>query len=172
MDKTLQTHVEPLPRTKDELVELFKRAIELPNVDEVKISTREGFIVRRMVGDEEQVMPKPAEVEELDPDFVMQRLELDELDYVNDEHPLQTLARGTREITVRGYLPSHFFTPAGEWVQAILDLPDGVAPPTHCLGMRVAEFQSEAFQEKFVLVGGPTHYLSDACFGVIVDMGI
>ena len=170
MDTELKTHVEALPPDQDALLALFKRAIQLTGVEEIRITPEDGFLMRRQCEEDEKPWPTTDDVE-VDADFVLARLELEEVPFHPDAHPLQTVAEAVRMVTTQGFIPSFFFAPEGGWVAAYMDLPATPAP-THVLGMRVATFHTDTYQEKFVVVGGPSNYLADACYGVIVDMGI
>ncbi len=175
MDKTPRTHTEPFPRSVEELVALFKKVVTLPDVEEINV-TSEGFRVRRLVGEDEDVIPRKGKLDEhLDPDFVLNQLALNdalvELPFVPDAHPYHNMEAAMQMLTDRDVRPAFFFAPEGPWVAAYFDL-DKDPPPTHVLGLRIVYSKSETYREKFVVVGSSSGYLSDSSFGVIIDMGI
>ncbi len=174
-EKTPRTHTEPFPRSLEELVLLFKRAVALPHVEEINV-TPAGFRIRRMVDEGEAVLPKEGqETELLDPEFVLSSLasqgSLTELPFNPHAHPYHNVEEATRMVTARGVRPAFFFAPEGPWVAAYFDLPKD-PPPTHVFGMKVIYSHSDTYAEKFVVVGSRTGYLSDSSFGVIIDMGV
>jgi hypothetical protein len=170
-EKKPRTHTEPLPRSLEELVQLFKLGISLPDVEEIRVTASE-FHIRRVVEDGQVVLPKESGLDEaLDPDFVLGRIELEELPFVPEAHPYRNIEAAMRQVMVRGLRPGFLFAPEGPWLSAYLDLPE-TPPIAHVFGMRVVYSHLETYQEKFVVVGGPTQYLTDASFGAIIDMGI
>lgn len=170
MDKKLKTHAEALPSGPDQLLALFKTAIQLAGVIEIRVTPEDGFVVQRNCAEDEAVWPLEAGPV-VDADFILNKLELDEVPFRAEAHPLQNIAAAVRMVTDRDLLPTFFLAPEGGWVAAYMDLPED-PPPAHVLGMKVATFIGDTYQEKFVVVGGPTSYLADACYGVIIDMGI
>jgi hypothetical protein len=170
-EKKPRTHTEPLPRSIEELIRRFKQAISLSGVEEVKITPAE-FSVRRLVEDGVDVLPKESGVEELpDPEFVLERLDLEELPFDPGGLPTVQLVSATQRISSRRMNPVAIFAPEGPWISAFFGLPEDT-PLTHLFGMRVIYSASETCQEKLVAVGSPTHYLTDATYGVIIDIGV
>jgi hypothetical protein len=169
-EKTPRTHTEPLPRSLEELVALFKKAIQLPHVEEVRVTSK-TFELRRLVADREEVFPKDTEVlDEFDPEFVLSHIELDELPFDPERHPYHNAEIAMRMITSRGYQPRFLVAPEGPWVAAYFDLPEE-PPPTHVFGMKVIHDTSDAYHEKLVVIGCNGPYITDAVYGVIIDIG-
>ena len=171
--RRLRMHVQPLPRTIEEIVALFKRVVELPHTHEIKLTPAE-FSVQRMVADGESVVPSSEdEVAEIDPADLLTALEksdaLHQLKFDPERHPYQALEFATRMITSFRLRPSHIVAPSGEWLSAFLDLTD--PRPERVFGMQVVYTDKAIFEDKILVVGGPTTMLIDASVGVIINMG-
>jgi hypothetical protein len=169
-EKRLRAKQVPLPPTLEELVALFKRAIALPEVNEVRVNEQEVQI-RRWVLDGEDVLPEEGAVDGLDPEFVLSRIELLELEFSEERHPFVSLRDATQLVTSRGLKPTHVFAPDGGWVEAFFDLPEE-PPAKSVFGINIVRSASETCQEKLVVVGGNGPYLSDAVMGVVIDLGV
>lgn len=171
--RRLRSDTRPLPRSADELVALFKRVIELPGIQKIEISQTQ-FVVARMVGDGELVVPDPGEQVEVDAGFVLQRITeqdgLVELAFDPTRHPYLSLLEATAMVNGQRLRPTHLIAPEGEWLAAFLGLPED-ATPESCFGMKVLYTKSESFENKILVLGGPTNLLTDVSYGVAIDMG-
>lgn len=160
----------PLPRTKEQLLELLKRVLDLSELREITVTEQSVTVSRRVPGNA-PVVPPTDDDETVDGEFALHHLadNLDEYPFAPEEHPLFILRDVMARITNRGLRPNWVLAPAGGWLEAYLGLPEE-PPATHVFGMRVVLLRDQKYG-KLVVVGSPTNYLSDASYGVIVEMG-
>lgn len=158
-----------LPRTKELTLKLLGKLLDLSEIQEIVISPGDITVSRR-VAENVPVVPSVAD-EDIDGDYVLHHLADDLEEHVStDEHPLLIIRDVMSRITLRGLRPNWILAPSGGWVEAFFGLPEE-PPATHVFGMRIIPLQDQEYR-KLVVVGSPTNYLSDAAFGVIVDMGV
>lgn len=171
-ERTLKTRVLPLPRSKTELLELFRQSVELLHVSKITV-TPEAFEVSRFVKDGEEVLPAAISSADLDADFVQKQLtEIDSVDFDPDENPYILLVRAMQKISARRLTVVGFLAPHDrELYAAFLGL-DVENAPTTLFGIPVFHYTENAgIEDKVVLVGSPTPNIRDAIYGVAVDMG-
>lgn len=167
---TPRTHVEPLPRSQEELVLRFKEAISLPSVEEITVTTSE-LRVRRSVLPDQEVFPKNAEQSDVyDPDLLLGVVELDDVPFNEKAHPLLVLHAAMQKVLDRNLKPLYIVAPKGPWLCAYIGLEDQRL--THVYGMQVIETESPSYQERLVVLGSSTAYFADARYGVSIDLGV
>lgn len=172
--RRLRSDTRALPRTAEELVALFKRVIELPDLQKVEVTPTQ-VLVQRLVSDDESVIPEPEDArDEADPEFILKTIEksggLVELEFDPNRHPYISLLDATGKISAKKFRPSYVIAPAGGWLGAFLGLPEGAEPET-CFGMKVIYTGSDLFEDKLLVLGGPSNLLTDVAYGVVIDMG-
>lgn len=170
--RRLRTHTQPLPRTVEEIVALFKRVIELPDTYEIRITTAE-FSVQRMVADGESVIPVLEAPQQVDAAFVLERVEasgnLSSLPFDPDRHPYLSLELATRMLGAYRVKPTFMVAQTGESLSSFLALEE--ARPSSVFGMPVVYSDTPSFEDKLVVLGGPTALLTDVTHAIIIDMG-
>lgn len=170
--KRLRTHTQPLPRTVEEIVALFKRVIELPDTYEIRITTNE-FSVQRMVADGEQVLSSVVDAQQVDPTFVLERVEssgnLSSLPFDPERHPYLSLELATRMLGAYRMKPTFLVAQTGDSLSSFLALDEG--KPQSIFGMPVIYSDTPVFEDKLVVLGGPTALLTDVTHAIIIDMG-
>lgn len=175
-ERRLRSDVRTLPRSPEELVLLFKRLIELPGIQRVEV-TPQNIIVQRLISDNEQVIPDAGEGEstEIDIGFLLTSISkneaLIELPFEPDRHPYHALLSATAHIHDKKLRPCFLIAPEGEWLGAYLGLPEGAVPES-CFGMRVVYTRDEAFEDKLLVLGGPSNLLTDVSIGVAINLGV
>jgi hypothetical protein len=164
-------HTEALPKSLDEVLEFVKRCLTLDNVQEVTIRPDTMSVRRSVESDNQPVLPENSDVG-VDAEFILENIKLDHYPFEPDEHSYLTLVGVTGLITDRKLKPSHILAPGDEDFKEILaawlgleDLAD-----SNILGMRLTYFSSDRFQDKIVVVGTSSGYLTDALYGVVVDI--
>lgn len=168
-ETSVRAQTVPLPRTKELTLKLLGKILDLSEIQEVVISPGDITVSRR-VAENVPIVPS-VDDEDVDGDYVLRHLadNLEEHVYT-DAHPLFVIRDVMNRITLRGLRPNWVLVPAGGWAEAYFDLPEE-PPATHVFGMRIIPLRDQEYR-KLVVVGSPTNYLSDASFGVIVDMGV
>lgn len=170
--KRLRTHTQPLPRTVEEIVALFKRVIELPDTYEIRVTTNE-FSVQRMVADGEPVLPSVVDAQQVDVAFVLERVEsagnLSSLPFDPERHPYLSLELATRMLGAYRVKPTFLVAQTGDSLSSFLALEEG--KPQGVFGMPAIYSDTPAFEDKLVVLGGPTALLTDVTHAIIIDMG-
>lgn len=166
--RQLRTHIQPLPRTVDEIVALFKRVVLLPDTQEVRV-TPEEFSVRRVVAEGDDVIPKLEGPQQVDLEFVLKRVDLSSLPFDPGRHPYMSLEKATRMLMAYRVKPTFVVAESGEMLSAFLALDD--PRPTNLFGMPVVYDNHEMFEDKVLILGGSTPLLTDVTHGIIIDMG-
>jgi hypothetical protein len=173
-ERRLRTDQRVLPRTPEELVDLFKRTIDLPGLQKIEVTPTQ-FVVQRMVSDGEAVIPSGEESSAVDPTFLLTTLQkgnaLHVLPFAPDRHPHMSLLEATDYVTGLRLRPTFLIAPEGEWLGAFLGL-DEKAVPSSCFGMKVIYTRDESFADKILVLGGPTTLLTDVACGVVIDIGV
>lgn len=175
-ERRLRSDVRALPRSPEELVGLFKRLIELPGIQKVEV-TPQNITVQRLISDQEAVIPEAGEGEaaEVDVSFLLTSITktemLVELPFDPERHPYHALLGATAHIHEKKFRPSFLVAPEGEWLGAYLGLPEGTVPES-CFGMRVIYTRDDAFEDKLLVLGGPTNLLTDVSIGVAINLGV
>lgn len=171
MERRPKTHTQPLPRSKEALIDLLKRALELSEVEEIRVTPSE-FHIRRSVHEDEEVLPKTDTSKlEIDPDFLLKSLELEELPIeTKDDHPYLRLQHACSRIGAKGLSAIALLAPDGEWLSAFLGLDE--SRPERVLGLRAVYTVSPSYEEKIVVIGASSNFLIDARVGVIIDLGV
>lgn len=169
--RRLRAHTQPLPRTLEEIVALFKRVIELPDTREIRITPTE-FVVQRVVADGEPVIPSN-DVQQVDVPFILERLEgggqLSSLPFDPERHPYLSLELATRTLSAYRVKPTFIVAADGETLSSFLAL-DDVTPKT-VFGMNVIYYENQMLEDKVLVLGGPTSLLTDVTHGIIIDIG-
>lgn len=173
-ERRIRSESRMLPKSLESLVNLFKQVVELPNLHSIEV-TGTAFTVQRIVGDGEEVIPTvDADDSVLDPAFILSTLQardrLVELDFDPQRHPYHALLLATHTISALHLRPTFLVVAEGPWLQAFLGLSSDEALDT-CLGMKVIYTRSETFEDKILILGGATNLLTDATYGVAIDMG-
>lgn len=170
--RRLRTHAQPLPRTIEEIVALFKRVIELPDTQEIRITPAE-FSVQRLVADGESVIPSVEVAQHVDAAFVLERVEasgnLSSLSFDPQRHPYLSLELATRTLSAYRVKPTFLAAQRAEDLSAFLALED--PRPQSVFGMPVIYSDTPSFEDKLVVMGGPTNLLADVTHAIIIDMG-
>jgi hypothetical protein len=175
--KKLKTHKQALPRSVEGVVALFRHVVLLREVQEIRVTPTEFEVSRLLEADStEDVVPSPAEKNDVEPEFLFKRLDLTHVEFNPDRHPYLTLVKATEEMTEVNVRPIAVMAPSADLFAAFFGLDDGAQPP-HFLGLRMiygvfGESQDHNYADKIVVVGGPTPYLSDATHGFIIDIGV
>jgi hypothetical protein len=173
--RRLRSDTRGLPRTAEELVALFKRVVELPGIQKIEVTPAQ-VLVQRLVADGESVIPEPEEENEsLDPAFILSLIEknggLVALEFDPARHPYISLLEATSKISAQKLRPTFIVVSPGGWLGAFLGLPEGEFEPDTCFGMKVIYTANEIFEEKLLVLGGPSNLLTDVSYGVVIDMG-
>lgn len=169
----LRTHSEPLPRSIDLIVALFKRVVQLPQVQEIRV-TPDEFVVSRLMeeDDEAAVVPKTETKVDADIEYVLAKTELHEAPFDPGKHPYIALAEATERLTRDRLRVCGIMAPKGSLFADYFGLDEDSAPEAF-MGIRVIYHNlEEKFPDKIVVFGGPTIYFNDASHGVIIDTGV
>lgn len=166
--KRLRMHTQPLPRTLEEIVALFKRVVELPDTHEIRVTPSE-FFVQRMVRDGEDIIPRLDVPQEVDLPFILSRIDIKPLPFDPSRHPYLSLELATRMLTSLRVKPTFIAAQSGEMLSAFLALDD--MEPTTIFGMNVIYSDSELLEDKIVVFGGTSSLLTDLTHGIIIHMG-
>jgi hypothetical protein len=177
MEQQIATQKLPLPGNEIRLQEVIAQVLRLKSLLELKI-TPNGLEVRRQVQSEEPVVPESiAELARgLDaplPDlpFLLGRLELEELRFDPDRHPLHTVMNMFERVGAQHLHPTCWFVRDGDDLDAYVALPVGAKPQVF-LGHPVHYVTDDALPEgKLLLVGSRTRQAIDAVYGVTADIG-
>ena len=172
MTEKLRTHRQALPRGVDALLRLFKRAIQLSAVEEIKV-TPEVFSVTRVMdeADPGEVFPKESADDDADPLYLLSKVELENAPFDPEQHPFLALVAATRALGKTSSRVAAILAPDDGSFAAYFGL-EADERPELFLGMRVIYNQDEKYSDKLVVLGGPTAYLADVTNGVIIDMGV
>ncbi len=150
------------PNAREALHQLLSKLLFLPKLEEIIINSS-GVELSRAVQDEPVWPPElDGDTDLVGYDFILKRLELHELPVDVCKFPpeaLQAAAEGLGNQIVG------FLAPQGELAFAYFGL-DGTPP--RLFGYPV--LFGEAETTKLVVVGGPTHFWSDAREGVVIEM--
>lgn len=168
-EKNLRTKILPIPRSTDELIELFRQVLGLSNVQEFKV-TPSGVTVQRFVEDGEDVIPGEIHVSDIDADFVLKSVEQENLSFDPEEHAYLRMKRAVQTLLNRRQRPCAVLAPNPEMFAAFLGLD---TPAETFFGFPILYLTSESMSgaDKCVVVGGPTDSIRDATHGIVVDMG-
>lgn len=171
-ERTLKTKILPLPRRKPELVELFRKLIDLSYVVEIAV-TPDAITVQRHVLEGEEVLPEEISSEDLDADFLSAQLPLVEsLEFQPEEHAYLRLHRAVKRIEARRLRAIGLLAPHDpELLAAFLGL-DAGTQLRDLYGIPVYYYSERAgIDDKLMVVGAPTGNIRDAAYGITVDMG-
>ncbi|HQP39405.1 MAG TPA: hypothetical protein PLI95_29685 [Polyangiaceae bacterium] len=168
-EKNLRTKILPIPRSTDELVELFRKVLGLANVQEFKV-TPAGVTVQRRVDDGEDVIPGELHVSDIDADFVLKSVEQENLSFDPEEHAYLRMTRAVQLLLNRRQRPCAVLAPNPELFAAFLGLD---TPAETFFGFPILYFTADSLAgaDKCVVIGGPTDSIRDAAHGIVVDMG-
>lgn len=169
----LRTHSEPLPRSIDQIIALFKRVVQLPNVMEIRVTPEEFAVSREMdEDDDQQVVPKTETKIDADVEYVLAKTELVESVFDPAQHPYVALAEATAKLTRDRLRVCGIMAPKGPLFADYFGLPEDELPEAF-MGIRVIYHSlTDKFPDKIVVFGGPTIYFNDATHGVIIDTGV
>jgi len=170
----LRTHNEPLPRSIDQIIALFKRAVQLPHVMEIRVSPEEFHVVREMEDDEEPVLPKSETKIDADIEYVLSRTveNLFEPEFDPARHPYVALRDATEHLSKDRLRVCGIMVPRGPLFADYFGLDEDAMPET-IMGIRVIYHNlTDKYPDKIVVFGGPTVYFNDATHGVIIDTGV
>jgi len=168
---SLRSHSEPLPRGNDQLVALFKRVVQLPDVMEIRVTPKE-FMVLRNMKDDSPVVPKTETTVDADIEYVLAQTELSEPEFDPRRHPYVALADATAQLSKRRLQVCGIVAPEGSLLADYFGLPEDEVPETF-MGIRVIYHSlEEKYPDKIVVFGGPTVYFNDATHGIIIDTGV
>lgn len=167
-----KTHSEPLPASVEKVVAMFKRVLQLPNVQEIRVTPNTFEVTRLLEPTETSVMPEPESIQDIDFDFLLSNLRvLEEVSFSPDNHPYIDLVKATQKINSQKLVVSAMAAPTPEVLCAFFGLDDDPTL-THVLGIPVIFHRDSRYPMKLVILGGSTNYISDASTGVIIDMGV
>lgn len=167
-----RTHLEPIPKGGvGPTLQIVRRAIVQPGVQEVRISTRGVEVVREMGDDDGDVLPRGSD--DVDIDFLLEKLDLAMHPYREDEHGTAALFAACEAIHARKLFPRWILLPGWPLVAAWLGVEAKSAPRT-LYGLQTHFVQSAQVNGRAVLLGSPEHYyhLSDAVAGITIDLGV
>lgn len=167
-DLELQTHVETLPASEEAIIARVRRSLSLTRVEEITI-TPDAFVVRRKVPRGMEVFPGVVDVE-LDPEFLLGKIQLYEVG-LHNEHPYIRLENAYRWISEEGMVPTSFVAPRGGYLSAMFGI-DSTLDSKAFFGLPVHYSSLDTFQEKILLLAGPTNYVVDISHGAIIDIGV
>lgn len=169
-------HSEPLPRSGDALLALFKRAMQLPSVVELVVNPTEFRVSRALEDDDEAVFPK--ETAGPDADFEHLMAKIAEADGLTEAavdptlNPYLVLRNVTEEITDDNARVVAIIAPRGPLFSDYFGLAEDTMPDSF-MGIRVTYHDLvDRYPGKLVVLGGPTIYFNDATRAVIVDTGV
>lgn len=167
-----KTHSEPLPASSEKVVALVKRVLQLPRVQEIRITPTTFEVTRLLDPAEAAVIPEADAAVEIDFDFLLTRLRvLEEVPFSPDTHPYIALVQATQHIATQRLIVSALFAPTSEALEAYFGLDENPGI-THFMGIPVIFHHDERYPMKLLVVGGPTSYVSDATAGIIIDIGV
>lgn len=170
----LRTHSEPLPRSADQIISLFKRAIMLPHTMEIRITPEEFLLSRELEDDEEVVFPKSETKVDADIEYVLARTvdNLYEPPFDPSRHPYIALQEATAHLAKDRLRVCGIMAPKGSLFADYFGLDEDEMPETF-MGIRVIYHSlTDKYPDKIVVFGGPTVYFNDATHGVIIDTGV
>ncbi len=156
-----RVHAMPLPASREAIISTVKRMLDLSGVKKIEITSRR-LAMTRAVRENEPIFPEsdvPA-----DPAFLLPRLDLVEI--ASAGHPFLTLERATATLGARGLKVAAIFAPRGLLLGAFLGRDD---EPKTVFGYDVVYTESPTFENKLLVVGGATAWVSDASHAVVID---
>lgn|GEM_PF-4290388 len=165
----LKSHSEPLPRSNDGVIALFKRVLQLSAVTEIKVTVDE-FSVTRDIEDGVVLPPLGELMQDADAEFILTRI-ADNLETMGSpaSHPYFVLVAATAMVSQDRRKVCAILAPRGTLLADYFGLPDA---PEVFLGIPVIYHDLEdKYPDKIVVFGGPTIYFNDATHGVIIDTG-
>jgi len=171
-DRSLKTKILPLPRSTDDIVELLRKVLGLGFVQEIRINTS-GITVQRHVPDGEEVLPDDVDPSAVDAGFLLDRLQVEPLQFDPEEHSYIRLLKAFQQVQARRRLRVvAVLAPNADIFGAFLGLEEE-APTDSVFGVPVFYLEQGALAnaDKFVVVGSPTVSVRDANYGLVVDMG-
>lgn len=174
MDQVIKTHEEPLPASMDEVVNFFKKALTLQNVQKIVVTPKQ-FSVTRQVREGEPVLPEELVSETaIDVGALLRSVESEHYTFDPEEHPYMCLVGACKRITDNNLYVSHILALEGEWLSAWLGLDYQPSGGSRVLGMKVVYADDEMLEGKVIVLGSPVSagLLLDATHGVIVDMNL
>lgn len=156
-----RVHAMPLPPSREDVISTVKQMLALSGVKKIEITARR-LAMTRAVRENEPIFPESDVV--ADPTFLLPRLELVEIS--SAAHPFLTLERATSELLARGLKVSAIFAPQGPLLGAFLGRED---EPKYVFGYTVVYTANPTFENKLLVVGGTTAWVSDATHAVVID---
>lgn len=169
-------HSEPLPRSGDALLALFKRSMQLPSVTEVVVTPTEFRVSRALEDDDEVVFPKETAGPDADLEHLLAKItSMDGLEEAVVDprcNPYIILRNVTKTVTDRLLRVVALVVPRGPLFADYFGLEEGAMPDSF-MGIRVTYHDfADRYPDKLVVLGGPTIYFNDATLAVIVDTGV
>lgn len=173
LSQEIKTHVEALPTSEDQLIGRVKRIVSLPGVQRITISGSSIEVIRACM-EGEAVIPADIPDEVVDVMDLVNRVPKDDEPYDPETHPYLTLYSATDRISKKNLSVTHIIAPEGEWLAAWLGLDTNIVGGSKVFGIRVVYTDNQLMEGKVVVLGSPnpSGILSDASYGVIIDMGI
>jgi hypothetical protein len=172
----IRIHTEPLPKSDDAVISLFKKALRLSAVMEIAVTPTEFRVSRTMDDDDsEPVFPKQITNITADLEFLLSKL--DEMAtlvngvFLPTENPYAVLRSVTKQITDQRLGVVAIMAPSGFLFADYFGLEEGSKPEAF-MGIRVIYHDLPHYPDKLVVLGGPNTFVNDATYGVIVDPGV
>jgi hypothetical protein len=133
-----------------------------------QISLEDGNLtVRREVEEHELVIPSPR-AEGLDPAYLLDRLDLTELEWSPTERFLVRFQAGLAEASKGDRAPRWLITADRELPFLALRLP----PANTLFGISVIEYEGMPDPHKVIFVSSPTTSIDQAVSGYVIDLGV
>lgn len=167
-----------LPSSLERLQEVVMMCLRLPALLELRV-THDGVDVKRGVSDGELVVPETirelgqgAEPPQVDTEFLLRALALEELPFEPDRHPLHTFRDMMDRVSqIQQLYPVLWLSPRGDSLDAYMALPQGTMPRM-LFGLPVHYVDEDQLPGgRLLLVGSTTRYVVDASYGVTADIG-
>lgn len=174
-EETVKTAAIALPDSRDKIVQLISRMLDLPKVQEISIRT-DGVFLKRAVAENEAVLPPEDVQEDVTPEIMndlLARLEDNGLVFHQklEEriHPYIDLIRAYRKVESRKLSVTHIVTQPGGWVQAFLGLES--TDNERIFGAEVLEIDSDLLEDKIVVLGCPLPTVASCVYAVVLNIG-
>lgn len=149
-----------VPANRDDLLQLFQRAVELPAVKKIEV-TPKGLSITRAVEEGEEVLPDTTPI---DPQAVLEVAFA--LEVTPHAHPFLTVQAAFDELVKAELTPIAWLAPAGPLLGAFLGREDA---PRAVLGLPVHYLAPEVMLDRVAIIGGASSYLIHAKAVVIIN---
>lgn len=166
-----RSHLEPLPKSGVlGVLHYVQRALVLPGMQEVSITPQGISVTREMAEDDEVV---PGVTNDVDVDFLLSHVELLTHPFSPEEHGTAALFAAGQALGKIGCEARWLIAPSWPLVAAWLGVELEV-PPKLVYGFSLKLAPSGSTNGRVVLLGSPPRrmFLSDATFGVAIDLGV